>query len=64
MKGFLRVRGLKTTSRKRELQSLVYSAMQMKVRIKMDEVEEDKLRSKLYSESLVVDGKPLPDPFT
>ncbi|PIK48225.1 hypothetical protein BSL78_14911 [Apostichopus japonicus] len=64
MKDFLRVQGLKTTERKRELQSLVYSAMQMKVPIKMDEVEEDKLRSKLYSESLVVDWKPLPDPFT
>ncbi|KAJ8018736.1 hypothetical protein HOLleu_43108 [Holothuria leucospilota] len=63
LRDFLRVRGLKTTGRKKELQSL-YSAINMEVSIQMNKVEEDELRCKLYSESLIVDGNRIPDPFT
>ncbi|KAJ8030400.1 hypothetical protein HOLleu_26819 [Holothuria leucospilota] len=36
----------------------------MEVPIQMNEAEEDELRSKLYSESLIVDVNRIPDPFT
>ncbi|XP_078655658.1 uncharacterized protein LOC144902231 [Branchiostoma floridae x Branchiostoma belcheri] len=64
LKDFLRVRGLKTTGRKAELQALVYSAVQHRTPVKPDEIAEDRARSVQYAELLKVDGKKLPDPLS
>ena len=45
LKDYLRIRGLKTTGKKAELIALVYSASQLGVQEKPDEVEEDRTRS-------------------
>lgn len=63
LKDFLRVRGLKTTGRKAELQALVYSTVQFGVAVKPNEIEEDRSRSLQYAALLQYDGTNLPDPL-
>ncbi|KAI8480697.1 hypothetical protein Bbelb_415900 [Branchiostoma belcheri] len=66
LKVFLRERGLKTTGswRKAELRaSLAYSAVQLGIPVKQDEIAEDRARSTQYAELLKVNGTKLPDPL-
>ncbi|KAI8483136.1 hypothetical protein Bbelb_391550 [Branchiostoma belcheri] len=52
LKAFLRERGLKTTGRKAELQALAYSAVQLGIPVKQDEITEDSARSTQYAKLL------------
>ncbi|XP_071506667.1 uncharacterized protein [Diadema antillarum] len=63
LKDFLRIRGLKTTGLKAELQALVYSAVRFGYSVKPSEVEEERSRSKQYAELLFINGKQIPDPL-
>ena len=57
LKDFLRIRGLKTSGRKAELQALVYSAVQLGYEVKPDELAEETARSAQYAELLRCNGR-------